>query len=75
VDRPVCTPLAELASAVERIDDPYARLRQPLGRIRAFFGQQAVVWPLGGEMPDEIAVRQLVARFAQRLPFEPAVGA
>ena len=31
--------------------------------------------PLGSEMPEQVAVRQLVARFPQHLAFEPAVDA
>jgi hypothetical protein len=44
--RPVAALLAKFAGPVDRVDDPYARLVEPLERILAFLRQKPVLRPL-----------------------------
>ena len=60
--RPVLTPgFGELASPVERIDDPDPLRAQPRGVIEALLGQHCIVGPRFGQPIHQIPVRKTVA--------------
>src|SRR3546814_2179126 len=54
---------------MDGVDDPDARFAEPLLRVLAFLGQQAVIGPLLRDGMDKKLVRGLIARLAQRFAF------
>jgi hypothetical protein len=75
MDRPVVPALDIFARAVERIDDPDALLRQPLGPVRRFLRKHAVPRPPLPEHGEDQLVGDEVSRRADRGPLQQGVGA
>src|SRR3546814_18763954 len=69
VNGPVRARLALFARAIDGVDDPDARFAEPLLRVLAFLGQQAVIGPLPRDGMDKQLVRGLIASLAPRLAF------
>src|SRR3546814_19639192 len=70
--RPIVPALAIFARAVERIDDPYARLAAAHPIVLFLLGKQRVVGPRGANLVAQHGVRLLVASLPQRLAFATA---
>src|SRR3546814_15553095 len=69
VNVPFRARLVIFARAIDGVDDPDARFAEPLLRVLAFLGQQAVLGPLLRDGMDKKLVRGLIARLAQRFAF------
>jgi hypothetical protein len=69
MDRPVAAPLAIFARAVERIDDPHARLGKARGRIGGFLAQHAIVRPVRRHFGHQESIGQGIALRPQCLAF------
>src|SRR3546814_1899770 len=65
--RPVAAPLAIFAGAVERIDDPHARLVEAGDIIAFLLGEQPVAGARGAAFPAQHRIGGLVARLPERL--------
>ena len=68
MDGPIGTArFAELAGAVQRVDDPHPAGRQPRRIVGPLLGEDRVARAAGRELGGQELVRQPVARLAQQV--------